>query len=114
MTTDSVVWVAIITQIGTLLGVVLSARSSRGAKKAANGARHAATEAKVSGQSDHADHSEHLATISDSLLELRRDVNGLRVDDREMRRELHDHDQTLRNELHGLRTKLNRHLGMGD
>lgn len=111
---DPVVVVALITQIGTLLGVVLSARSSRGAKTAAKSAATAATAAKVAGQSDHADHSESLNTISETLTELRRDVNGLRSDDREMRRELHDHDQTLRAELHGLRTKLNRHLGMGD
>lgn len=111
---DPIVLVAVITQIGTLIGMVVAARSARGAKSAATGAKHAATAAKVAGESDHADHSEHLSTISDSLLELRRDVNGLRSDDREMRRELHDHDQTLRAELHGLRVKLNRHLGLGE
>lgn len=111
---EPVIWVALITQAGTLIGIVISARSARGAKNAATGARVAATEAKNAGQSDHADHTEQLAAMNDTLRDIRRDVGGLRQDDRDLRRELHDHDRTLRTELHDLRQKINRHIGLGD
>lgn len=100
---DPIVLVAIITQIGTLVGVFVTARSARGAKTAATGAKRAAITAKDVGQADHADHTEALAEVVDVVKEIRRDVGGLRSDDREMRRELHD-----------LRQKINRHIGLGD
>lgn len=100
---DSVVAVAIVTQIGTLLVAFVSARSARGAKNAATGAKNAATAAKVAGQSDHADQTETLELIAATVHDIQRDVGGLRADDRQTRVEIHD-----------LRQKLNRHLGLGD
>lgn len=100
---DPVVLAAVVAQIGTLGVAFVSARSARGAKHAATGAKNAATAAKVAGQSDHADQTETLDLIAATVHDIQRDVGGLRADDRQSRVEIHD-----------LRQKLNKHLGLGD
>ncbi len=82
----------VVTQLGIIAAALVAAWSARGAKNAAQTAQR-------SGREDHAEQTEQLTRIERQVNEHRRDIGGLREENRQTRREVHDLRNTVTRHL---------------